>query len=55
MHKEGFMVWLTGLSGAGKTTIAQQVAQALKAQGLAVEILDGDVMREKLTKEFGLF
>jgi adenylylsulfate kinase len=53
MHKEGFMVWLTGLSGAGKTTIAQQVAQALKAQGLAVEILDGDVMREKLTKELG--
>lgn len=52
MH-EGFMVWFTGLSGAGKTTIAQNVAQKLKENGLAVEILDGDIFREQLTKELG--
>ena len=35
-------VWLTGLSGAGKTSIALALAQALKAQGRAVALLDGD-------------
>lgn len=39
------VVWLTGLSGAGKSTIAAWVADALKARGLRVECLDGDAVR----------
>src|SRR5438105_15015911 len=49
----GFTVWLTGLSGAGKTTIAQQLATELGARGRAVEILDGDVVRTHLSKGLG--
>ena len=44
-------VWLTGLSGAGKTTVAQALAQALKAQGLAVALLDGDQLRHGLNRD----
>ncbi|HTS87412.1 MAG TPA: 3'(2'),5'-bisphosphate nucleotidase CysQ [Gemmatimonadales bacterium] len=40
------VVWLTGLSGAGKSTIAQAVVQALETRGRPVEYLDGDVIRE---------
>lgn len=39
------VVWLTGLSGAGKTTIANQLAEHAKSLGLKVEILDGDCVR----------
>lgn len=49
----GFTVWLTGLSGAGKSTIAQALAQALQQRGLRVEILDGDVVRQHLSKGLG--
>ncbi len=49
----GFTVWLTGLSGAGKTTIADGVADELRARGLAVEVLDGDVVRKSLSKGLG--
>jgi adenylylsulfate kinase len=38
----GFTVWLTGLSGAGKTTIGHLVGYELEAAGLLVERLDGD-------------
>ncbi len=40
------VLWFTGLSGAGKTTIAKHVHQALKAQGVNVAWLDGDVTRD---------
>jgi adenylylsulfate kinase len=40
------VIWLTGLSGAGKTTIAVPVVAALAARGAAVELLDGDAIRE---------
>jgi adenylylsulfate kinase len=40
------VVWLTGLSGSGKSTIADRVAEALAAQGLPVERLDGDQIRD---------
>jgi len=49
----GFTVWLTGLSGAGKSTIAQALAPVLRARGLRVEVLDGDAVREHLSKGLG--
>jgi len=49
----GFTVWLTGLSGAGKTTIAQSLENALRGRGRGVEVLDGDVVRTHLSKGLG--
>ena len=48
--RRGFTLWLTGLSGAGKSTIASAVADRLRADGAAVEVLDGDEVREHLSK-----
>jgi adenylyl-sulfate kinase len=48
--RRGFTLWLTGLSGAGKSTIASAVADRLRAEGAAVEVLDGDEVREHLSK-----
>jgi len=53
MEQQGFVVWMTGLSGAGKTTIARQVESKLKARGLKIERLDGDVVRQSLTRDLG--
>jgi len=50
---QGFTVWFTGLSGAGKTTIAQRLEPVLRARGLRVEMLDGDVVRTNLSKGLG--
>ena len=44
MHK-GFVLWFTGLSGAGKSTVSRLVAERLRAQGAKVEVLDGDEVR----------
>src|SRR6187549_2733161 len=49
----GFTVWFTGLSGAGKTTLSAGVAEAIRARGKNVEILDGDVVRTNLSKGLG--
>lgn len=49
----GVTLWFTGLSGAGKTTITRAVENELRSQGCRVEILDGDVVRENLTKGLG--
>ena len=46
-------LWLTGLSGAGKTSIALALAQTLKAQGRAVALLDGDQLRHGLNRDLG--
>ncbi len=53
MPDKGFTVWFTGLSGAGKTTLAQKLVPALKARGHKVELLDGDVVRTNLSKGLG--
>jgi adenylylsulfate kinase len=53
MGQSGVTVWFTGLSGAGKTTIRMAVEQALIDQGYPVEVLDGDIVRENLTKGLG--
>jgi adenylyl-sulfate kinase len=49
----GFTVWLTGLSGSGKTTISDLVAPELERRGLLVERLDGDVVRTHLSNGLG--
>ncbi|MDJ0615341.1 MAG: adenylyl-sulfate kinase [Calothrix sp. MO_192.B10] len=50
IKQSGVTVWFTGLSGAGKTTICRAVEKELRAQGCKIEVLDGDVVRENLTK-----
>ncbi len=51
--RDGFVVWLTGLSGAGKTTIAHEVAKRIRAAGRPVQVLDGDVIRQNLNQGLG--
>ncbi len=50
---DGFVVWLTGLPGSGKTTIARQLEPKLKRLGWHVEVLDGDEIRQNLSKGLG--
>ncbi len=49
----GLTVWFTGLSSAGKTTISESLQQTLEARGYKVEWLDGDRVRERLSKDLG--
>src|SRR6266700_2357393 len=49
----GFTLWFTGLSGAGKTTIAHLVGPELERRGHVVEYLDGDTVRMHLSKGLG--
>jgi adenylyl-sulfate kinase len=51
--ERGFTLWFTGLSGAGKTTISKLVEDQLRERGSRVEVLDGDVVRENLSKGLG--
>ncbi len=51
--EQGFTLWFTGLSGAGKTTISHKLEEELKARSSKLEILDGDVIRENLSKGLG--
>jgi adenylyl-sulfate kinase len=51
-HK-GFTLWFTGLSGSGKTTIAKIVEKELRDRGVNVERLDGDIVRQSLTRDLG--
>jgi adenylylsulfate kinase len=50
---DGFVLWFTGLSGAGKSTIAGLVGPELERRGLLVDTLDGDVVRMHLSKGLG--
>ena len=49
----GTVIWFTGLSGAGKSTIAELVVPELERRGLLVDTLDGDVVRTHLSKGLG--
>ena len=49
----GTVIWLTGLSGAGKTTLASALKNELTAAGHRVETLDGDEVRENLSRGLG--
>lgn len=52
-RERGAVIWFTGLSGSGKTTIAHEVEDALYTAGVPIEVLDGDVVRENLSKGLG--
>ena len=53
MEHKGFTLWFTGLSGSGKTTLAREVEKELRNRGMKVEILDGDIVRQNLSKGLG--
>ncbi|MGB4780513.1 adenylyl-sulfate kinase [Candidatus Methylomirabilis sp.] len=53
MPNKGFVVWFTGLPSSGKSTLAGLLAQEIPLRGLPVEILDGDEVRQRLTKGLG--
>jgi adenylyl-sulfate kinase len=53
MEGKGVTLWFTGLSGAGKTTLARIVENELRGRGHKVEVLDGDVVRTNLSKGLG--
>lgn len=52
-RSSGFVVWLTGLSGAGKSTVADALLERFHQNGMSVELLDGDVVRTHLSKGLG--
>ncbi len=52
-HKQGFCIWFTGLSGAGKSTTAEVLTTLLLEHGRKVTVLDGDVVRTHLSKGLG--
>jgi len=53
MNDPGFVIWFTGLSGSGKTTIAVELEKQLLERGLRVQRLDGDIVRKTLTRDLG--
>ncbi len=52
-HKQGFVIWFTGLSGSGKSTTAEVLTSLLLERGRSLTVLDGDVVRTHLSKGLG--
>lgn len=52
-EQEGFTIWFTGLPCSGKSAIADKVAEILREKGRKVERLDGDIVRQSLTRDLG--
>jgi adenylylsulfate kinase len=52
-EEKGFCLWFTGLSGSGKTTITNLLVKELRSRGAKLEVLDGDIVRENLSKGLG--
>jgi adenylylsulfate kinase len=53
VSEQGFCLWFTGLSGSGKTTITTHLVKELRGRGSQLEVLDGDIVRENLSKGLG--
>lgn len=53
LNQKGIVIWLTGLSGAGKTTIANNLEKELYSKGIATYVLDGDNIRDGINKDLG--
>jgi adenylylsulfate kinase len=53
LSRSGGLIWLTGLSGAGKTTLSRLIQKALALQGVRCELLDGDIVRARSAKVLG--
>lgn len=53
MEQKGVTIWFTGMSGAGKTALAIRLEEELRNRGLRVERLDGDIVRQGLTRDLG--
>ncbi len=51
--QKGYTLWFTGLPCSGKSVVADRLAEVLKARGLRVERLDGDIVRQSLTRDLG--
>lgn len=52
-EQKGFTLWFTGLPCSGKSAVADKVAEILQEKGLKVERLDGDIVRQSLTRDLG--
>jgi adenylyl-sulfate kinase len=53
VEQKGVTIWMTGMSGAGKTALAIPLQEELRSRGLKVERLDGDIVRQSLTRDLG--
>jgi adenylyl-sulfate kinase len=53
VEQKGVTIWFTGMSGAGKTALAIPLEEKLRQRGLKVERLDGDIVRQSLTRDLG--
>jgi adenylyl-sulfate kinase len=53
VEQKGVTVWFTGMSGAGKTALAIPLEKELRKRGMKVERLDGDIVRQSLTRDLG--
>ncbi len=53
MMTKGFTIWLTGMSGSGKSTISEKLIERLREANAKVELLDGDIVRTNLSQGLG--